>query len=57
MKDIEKHEWFDGTLEIKSVTDLGFSLDVEGLSWIFIDKSDAIAIAKHFKLIDSEVIE
>ena len=55
--DIEKHEFSDMyTPKVLSANDTAVCLEVKELPWVGLDKSDVIALAKHFKLTSDDLI-
>jgi len=55
--DIEEHEFSDMYMpKVLSANDTAVALNVEDLPWVAIDKSDTIALAKHFKLTADDLL-
>lgn len=57
MNDIAKHEFADSIAGIKVDTEIDTEtliLKING-GWIFFDKDDVIAMAKHFKLTENDL--
>ena len=54
---IEKHELSDMYMpKVLNANDTAVCLEVKGLPWIGLDKSDVIALAKHFKLTSDDLL-